>query len=339
MRLRSLVPNTLPAAFVDALVSCGIRTDADLLFSGSPIDILSKLPLNVVSLADLKKYIETVAEKASAPGIRADDMLAKELESSTNNVDSDTFATGIHELDQLVNSFEPSRVYEITGNRGSGKTVLSLHIVLRHLALHPNSRALWIDTTADFSAQRTAMKLKFYRGEGIETVLERLQVSFLFDVNAVHAALEALRVTLNKDHSPPRIRCIVIDSITSLIGPMLNAVSSHGHAVMESFMRQLRDLAQTQSLTVLVINNTSAFAPYNPLSAQDSNVRKPALGPSLTYMTDCTLWLAKQEGSPAPSGNSEQSPVYVAEVLRSKMTKSGTQCAFEIHQGVLYPHE
>ncbi|EGO24539.1 hypothetical protein SERLADRAFT_361551 [Serpula lacrymans var. lacrymans S7.9] len=323
MRLRSLVPNTLPAAFVDALVSCGIRTDADLLFSGSPIDILSKLPLNVVSLADLKKYIETVAEKASAPGIRADDMLAKELESSTNNVDSDTFATGIHELDQLLTS-----------------KVLSLHIVLRHLALHPNSRALWIDTTADFSAQRTAMKLKFYRGEvGIETVLERLQVSFLFDVNAVHAALEALRVTLNKDHSPPRIRCIVIDSITSLIGPMLNAVSSHGHAVMESFMRQLRDLAQTQSLTVLVINNTSAFAPYNPLSAQDSNVRKPALGPSLTYMTDCTLWLAKQEGSPAPSGNSEQSPVYVAEVLRSKMTKSGTQCAFEIHQGVLYPHE
>jgi RAD51-like protein 3 len=52
--------------------------------------------------------------------------------------------------------------------------------------------------------------------------------------------------------SAARIRIIVIDSITPLLGPMLSAVSSQGHAIMTTFMRQLRALSQAFELCIFV---------------------------------------------------------------------------------------
>lgn len=63
------------------------------------------------------------------------------------------------------------------------------------------------------------------------TILERLQVSLAFDIEAVHEVLETLRQTLSSRSSYselPTTRCIVIDSITPLLGPMLSATSSQG---------------------------------------------------------------------------------------------------------------
>lgn len=63
------------------------------------------------------------------------------------------------------------------------------------------------------------------------TILERLQVSLAFDIEAVHEVLETLRQTLSSRSSYselPTTRCIVIDSITPLLGSMLSATSSQG---------------------------------------------------------------------------------------------------------------
>lgn len=63
------------------------------------------------------------------------------------------------------------------------------------------------------------------------TILERLQVSLAFDIEAVHEVLETLRQTQSARSSYselPTTRCIVIDSITPLLGPMLSATSSQG---------------------------------------------------------------------------------------------------------------
>lgn len=62
-------------------------------------------------------------------------------------------------------------------------------------------------------------------------ILERLQVSLAFDIESVHEVLETLRQTLSSRSSYselPTTRCIVIDSITPLLGPMLSATSSQG---------------------------------------------------------------------------------------------------------------
>ncbi|KAH7924065.1 P-loop containing nucleoside triphosphate hydrolase protein [Leucogyrophana mollusca] len=331
MRLQNLQPLLAPE-LICALEASGIKTDSDLLFSGSSVDILARLPPGVVSLTELKRCIALVEERASAPGIRADELLAREV--AARDADEELMS-GVTSLDELVGGFGGSRVFEISGEGGSGKSALALHIVLRHLVSHTNTRALWIDTVGAFSAEKTAQLLGQYHGGGAETALERLQVSFVFNIEAAHDTLEELRGTLTGHTSPDseaKFCCVVIDTVTSLFAGTLSAVSSHGHAVMTTFMYHLRALAQTHALTFLVINGTSAAAPYNPSSAFASTVRKPALGPSFTFLTDCTLWLATCKGA----STDEEDSIHVAEVFRSRTTRSKTWCTFKIRHGVLY---
>lgn len=64
-----------------------------------------------------------------------------------------------------------------------------------------------------------------------------------------------------------------------------------------------------------VINSSSASSPRNRDSAFLSTIRKPALGPSFTFLTDTTVWLSRDTGG----GDAEDgSTTYVAEVFRSR---------------------
>ncbi|KAG1882165.1 P-loop containing nucleoside triphosphate hydrolase protein [Suillus subluteus] len=328
MRLESVVPS-IPAELVAALDrSCGIRTDTDLLFFGSSLDIIKKLPLGTVTLSDLEKFTELVAEKASVPGHRGDEILAGTGRISEKHPQA---TCGVEELDELIGGFGDSRVFEISGAKGSGKTALALQIVIQCLLANADSCALWIDTSGDFSAEKTAQLVRHFDVSG--KVLERLQVSLGFNIEIVHDVLEALRISLLSSRTiEPTVQWIVIDSITPLLLPSLSAVSSQGHAMMTTFMRHLRELARTFGITVMVINGTSSAAPFNQSSAFASTIRKPALGPSFTFMTDCTLWLSKTKDMPDPEGSFS---LHVAEVFRSRATRSKTWCTFQIRHGVL----
>lgn len=132
----------------------------------------------------------------------------------------------------------------------------------------------------------------------------------------------------------PRVRLVIIDSVTSLLAPSLSAVSSHGHAIMTTFMQHLRSMARSYYLAFLVsistshvasfnsleiVNNTSG-SPPNPLSAFALAIRKPALGPSFMFLTDCTIWLARHEDTATDADAG--SPIHVAEIIRSRSTVS-----------------
>ncbi|KAI9567346.1 P-loop containing nucleoside triphosphate hydrolase protein [Boletus coccyginus] len=342
MRLQSLIP-TIPSDLVAVLEACGIRTDADILFSGTPIDILQRLPPGVISLADLKPYIALVAESASARGISGDELYTEELQ--RRHAHDMDITCGVEELDALVNGFGGGRVLEISGDRGSGKTLLVSQVALRLLAAYKEASVLWMDTTGDFSAERTGRIAQELFGEGSSTVLERIQVSLVLDIETARALLEDLESSLSASTLPsPRVRLVIIDSVTSLLAPSLSAVSSHGHAIMTTFMQHLRSMARSYYLAFLVsvytshmassnslevVNNT-AGSPQNPLST----TRKPALGPSFTFLTDCTIWLARQDtATNADAGSS----IHVAEILRSRSTRSRTWCTFKIQNGVLRP--
>ncbi|KII84438.1 hypothetical protein PLICRDRAFT_147192 [Plicaturopsis crispa FD-325 SS-3] len=327
MRLQTLVPH-ISAELIDALEQCGIRTDAELLFPGNIADIYSRLPHGSTTLSELHNSFAIVAEKAAAPAFRADELLR------IGAVDAYDLSSGVHELDQLLGGFGDNRLIEISGDKASGKTALALQIVLRHLSENSDYVAHWIDTTGEFSPQRAVTVLQSLGGNVAEsTALERLQVSLAFDIEAAHDVLENLGATLG---SPPTVRCIVLDSVTPLLGPALNNVSSQGHATMTTFMRQLRAVAQRFKLTILVINSTAGCAPSNPHSAFSTTTRKPALGPSFTFLTDATLWLAKYPRTPNPDEmDTGEAPTHIAEVFRSKTTRSRTWCSFTIRDSVL----
>ncbi|KAH9838306.1 P-loop containing nucleoside triphosphate hydrolase protein [Rhodofomes roseus] len=331
MRLQAISPSP-PRALLDALAQLGIRTDTDLLFSADPIDIFRKLPSSTLSLHDFHSFVAQVSQQASAPAVCGDVLFEQEKRKEENDLYSD-LTTGVRELDGLLGGLAPPRVIEVSGDRGSGKSSLALQVVLRHLSSDHNVGALWIDTTGDFSADSIPRLLESYEGhspEAVSTTLERLQVALAFDIETAHDVLEMLRTTLSTHpDAPPVTRCVVIDTVTSLLGSLLSAVSSQGHAIMTTFMRQLQTLAESFSLTILVINTSTKCTPRNPDSVFATTDRKPALGPSFTFLTDTTLWLARRET--AEDGGA----THVAEVFRSRLVPSRTWCSFKIRHGIL----
>ena len=95
--------------------------------------------------------------------------------------------------------------------------------------------------------------------------LERLQVSLAFELEVARGILEELNqlgnvkfITtvfirdIDRIFLSTQLRYIVIDTVTSLLSPLLSAGSSQGHAMMTEFMCNLRTLAQNCGITVLV---------------------------------------------------------------------------------------
>lgn len=121
MRLRTVDP-PLPDTLLDALAELNIRTDADLIFYGTPMELYRKLPLGTVTLADLAGHIERVVEYVAAAGTRGDILLEREVQHKAT-YDGEEFSSGVPQLDELLHGFGGSRVIEISGDRGSGKTV------------------------------------------------------------------------------------------------------------------------------------------------------------------------------------------------------------------------
>ncbi|KAF5379927.1 hypothetical protein D9757_007214 [Collybiopsis confluens] len=343
--------STLPNGFAAHLASLGILTDSDLLFSNtSHIEIYTRLPPpKPFSFSEFEALVATLAENLAVPG-RA----AAELYENEN--DTDLKMETLPALDNHLGGGLPlARITEISGDRGSGKSVchsknirqpaylmtwktLLLNCVLNFLVKNQEIAALWIDTTGDFAVDRAVQILQDLRQtpEQLEATLQRLHVSAATDIESSQALLRALDAQL--------AHCIVIDSITPLIGPYLSAVSSQGHAIMTALMRYLRHLANRYSMLVLLINNATMMRTpqgqgqetisgpiLNPQSAFASTIRKPALGPSFTFMSDATLWLSLWP-SPKDSDTHENSTAHTVEVLRSKFSASGVWCTFRIAQ-------
>jgi RAD51-like protein 3 len=76
------------------------------------------------------------------------------------------------------------------------------------------------------------------------TALDRLQHALAFDIDTAYAVLDALHNALDVDileKEVPRVRLIVIDSITSLLGPSLSATPAEGKSSSFNIYMTFRD--------------------------------------------------------------------------------------------------
>lgn len=122
MRLRT-AGSPLTDELVTALEALNIKTDTDLIFSnGSPTDIWLKLPSNTIALKELKDVVSQLILKLSAPGLTALELLDKENQTRERR-DAVELSSGMRGLDDLVGGFGRCHVLEISGDRGSGKSV------------------------------------------------------------------------------------------------------------------------------------------------------------------------------------------------------------------------
>jgi len=175
MRLSSLSQELLPTTLVDALRTLGIVSDADLFFSATTLEVWRKLPPDLMSLSEFERHVKAVMIRCAVPGF-----VAREVGERPHPKPGIT--TGVDNLDNLLGDTLRESVVEISGRHGSGAAVcplflpcfifrlkrfclanpktLALQVACNHLASYPNTAALWIDTTGDFSPTKADTVLR-----------------------------------------------------------------------------------------------------------------------------------------------------------------------------------
>jgi RAD51-like protein 3 len=119
MRLSNLAPS-IPATVLACLEAQGIRTDVDLLFSASTLDIFKRLPAGTATLEELADYTALAAEMGAASSMAGYELLL--LEEQARNKNSGLH-TGNRVLDAFLCGLDGRRVIELSGDKGSGKSV------------------------------------------------------------------------------------------------------------------------------------------------------------------------------------------------------------------------
>ena len=119
MRLSNLVPS-IPGPLVASLEAIGIRTEVDLIFSAPTFDVFRCLPPGTVTLQELINYTSVAAELCAAPGASAFEIFSQEEAARCNEVQ---LQSGNSELDALLQGLGGCKVIEISGDKGSGKSV------------------------------------------------------------------------------------------------------------------------------------------------------------------------------------------------------------------------
>jgi RAD51-like protein 3 len=312
MRLAALT-HLISKHHLDVLTSAGIYTHTDLLFHPN---IYAQLPAGTITRQEISDYVSRVAAHTAAQPLSFNAGLMHEEDPLRDH--SSPLSTGLPGLDDVLQLLGHSQVHEISGDRGSGKTTLVLQASLHTMLKDPLCSVVWIDTTGDFSPERCLPLLD--PAIDASWILDRLQISLALDADSLFELLDAIESStkLNLTH-------IVIDNLTAILTPLLTAVSAQGHSIMTGLMRQLRLLARSKKLTILTLNNSTSNTHTNPGQLFQNYSRKPALGPSFTYMSDSTLWLSK------PDRRSNRVKI---ELVRSTFSGAGKSCVCLLDNGL-----
>ncbi|KAL1728465.1 P-loop containing nucleoside triphosphate hydrolase protein [Schizophyllum commune] len=345
----------------EALASLGVLTDTDLLFGPPPHELIARLPPGTITLRQLQGAIESISAASSSQGLSVDDLLSSSaaVQQKGGAASLSHASTGLPDLDTMLGNggFVEGRVYEISGDKRSGKTCLALNTVINHLVRYDNCHACWVDTMGDFTVEKALQVLGASTDDPYATALDRFEVSLAFDVSTMFDVLQTLRTS----SSYRKVRFLVVDTIWALLSPLFSNFSAQGHAIMTDLMHQLRQCAQDMNLTVLVLNNSSSLTPRDGpkapnLSAFEAATRRPALGPSFQFMTDATLWLSQADvlteakvegdeefemqhvdGAEAPELGQDTPKQLICELLRSRISPTGTWCTFTIQNYIVKP--
>ena len=124
MRLQNCVPPLTPEV-VQALQGIGVNTDIDLLLADDPINVFTKLPPgHGISLKDFNLIVAQVAELAAATPVYGDKLFERETKRKEDVFSEDSdLLVGLPDVDALLWGFGSARIVELSGDKGSGKTV------------------------------------------------------------------------------------------------------------------------------------------------------------------------------------------------------------------------
>ncbi|KAK7262412.1 hypothetical protein RJT34_29985 [Clitoria ternatea] len=206
-------------------------------------------------------------------------------------------STGCEGIDTLLGGgLREGQLTELVGPSSSGKTqacLLSASTVAKH-----KSSVMYLDTGNSFSPQRIACFVGQSSGHVFDNqadhmlkkVLDRIICYSVFDIYQMFDVLHQLKINLRSEivRSNQHVRLLIVDSISSLITPILGGSGPQGHALMISAGFLLKKLAHEHNIAVMVTNHV--------VSGEDG-ISKPALGESWKSVPHVRLFLSRDCGT------------------------------------------
>ncbi|XP_051113204.1 DNA repair protein RAD51 homolog 4 isoform X4 [Andrographis paniculata] len=174
-------------------------------------------------------------------------------------------STGCERIDALLEGgLCEGHVTELVGPSSSGKTQVCLKSA-SHVARNYSGTVMYFDSGNSFSAKRISHFLKQQpldpsNAEG-DKVLQQIQ---------------------------RQVRMLIIDSLSSLIAPVLGGGGPHGHALMVTTGFLLKEIAHEHNISILVTNHTVAG---------EGGSSKPALGESWKSIPHVRLLLSPHDAT------------------------------------------
>ncbi|XP_052201330.1 DNA repair protein RAD51 homolog 4 isoform X2 [Diospyros lotus] len=202
-------------------------------------------------------------------------------------------STGCERIDLfLQGGLREGYLTELVGPSSSGKTQVCLKAASNVAKAHRGG-VVFLDTGNSFSPKRMAkftisdMVNKEANQKILQEVLKSIVCHSVFDIFTLLDVLNQLKSSLMSQIGG-QVQLLIVDSISSLITPVLGGSSSHGHALMISAGYLLKKMANEHNLAVLVTNH---------MVGGEGGISKPALGESWKSIPHVRLQLSREQGS------------------------------------------
>ncbi|KAK4492033.1 hypothetical protein RD792_002823, partial [Penstemon davidsonii] len=202
-------------------------------------------------------------------------------------------STGCERIDALLQGgLRGGHVTEIVGPSSSGKTQFCLQAA-SNVARQYSGRVMYFDSGNSFSPKRIAQFLhssdrsSTKANEVSKKIMSNILHHSIFDIFTLLDMLHQL-VTNLKTQVDCQVRILIIDSLSSLIAPVLGGGGAHGHGLMVSAGFLLKELAHEHNLSILVTNH---------MVAGEAGMSKPALGESWKNIPHVRLMLSRRHGT------------------------------------------
>lgn len=248
---------------VASLKSIGVRTVLD--FVTSDLEEMSrKCSISYKALLSIRRLL--LAQYSAFPVSGSD--LYEEVMSTVA-----CLSTGCDSMDKLLSGgVYTAELTEIVGPAASGKTQFCLTLA-SSVAVLTGQNVLAIDTNGGFDPRRL-QQIVSYRCSSETTIaaaLQRVHCAKTFDLYDLLDLLESIKASIDAGTEAfySSLKLIVVDSVTSVLAPLLGGKQSEGQGMMVHLARSLKSLAADYSIAVVVCNNMVRGERGEP---------KPALG-------------------------------------------------------------
>ncbi|KAG6415067.1 hypothetical protein SASPL_122469 [Salvia splendens] len=264
--------------------SHGIFTDTDFLMHDlSALEAFARQDYAPQKLEHGIKQILSIIESGQRPWLNGLELL------EDSQLNKCTLSTGCESIDILLQGgLRAGHVTELVGPSCSGKTQVCLKAA-SHVARNSLGKVVYFDTGNSFSPKRVAQFLSFspdpsttQLNKTVERDMSSIVCHSVFDIFTLLDMLRQLRNNLRSQISF-QMRMLIIDSLSSLIAPVLGGGGVHGHALMATAGLLLKEIAHESNLCVVVTNH---------MVAGEAGMLKPALGESWKSIPHVRLLLS-----------------------------------------------